>query len=61
MKGKNSREMANHCGIYEWRAKGTKRNQPTCVVYLESTCTQGSRYWAKLGSRIRGYCSHGNS
>ena len=53
--------MANHCGIYEWRAKGTKRNQPTCVVYLESTCTQGSRYWAKLGSRIRGYCSHGNS
>ena len=58
VKGKNSREMDKHCGIYEWR--GTKRNQPNRVVYLGSTCPQGSRYGAKLGSRIRGYCSNGN-
>ena len=32
VKGKNSREMGKHCGIYEWR--GTKRNQPNRVVYL---------------------------
>ena len=50
--------MGKHCGIYEWR--GTKRNQPNRVVYLGSTCPQGSRYGAKLGSRIRRYCSNGN-
>ena len=60
VKGKNSREMDKHCGIYEWRAKRTKRNQPNRVVYVGSTCTQGSRYGAKLGSRIRGYLSHSN-
>ena len=52
--------MDKHCGIYEWRAKGTKRNQPNRVVYAGSTCTQRSRYGAKLGSRIRGYLTHGN-
>lgn len=52
--------MANLCGIYEWRAKRTRRNQPNRVVYLGSAYTQGSRYGAKLGGRIRGYCSHGN-
>ena len=61
VKGKKSREMDKHCGIYEWRAKRTKRNQPTNrVVYLGSTCPQGRRCGAKLGSRIRGYLSHGN-
>ena len=59
-KPKNSREMDKHCGIYELRAVGTKPNQPNPVVYLGSTCPQGSRSGAKLGSRIRGYCSHGN-
>ena len=52
--------MDKHCGIYEWRAIGTKLNQPNPVVYLGSTCPQGSRYDAKLGGRIRGYLSHGN-
>lgn len=60
VKGKNSLEMDKHCGIYEWRAKRTKCNQPNRVVYLGSTCPQGSRYGAKLGSRILGYLGHGN-
>lgn len=60
VKGKNSREMDKNCGIYEWRAIGTKPNQPNHVVYVGSTCPKGSRYGAKLGSRIREYCSNGN-
>lgn len=60
VKGKTSREMANLCGIYELKAIGTKPNQPNPVVYLGSTCPQGSRYGAKLGSRILGYCINGN-
>lgn len=52
--------MDKNCGIYEWRAIGTKPNQPNHVVYVGSRCPKGSRYGAKLGSRIREYCSNGN-
>ena len=29
--------LAELCGIYEWRAKGTRRDQPNYVVYVGST------------------------
>ena len=47
-------DLARHCGIYEWRAKGTLRDRPNHVVYLGSTCRakQGA-----LRSRILEYCT----
>lgn len=50
--------LAELCGIYEWRAKGTRRNQPNNVVYVGSTCVR--RRPQKLGSRIIRYCKYGN-
>ena len=46
------------CGIYEWRAKGTRFDQPNYVVYVGSTCLR--RKPQKLGSRIIRYCKYGN-
>lgn len=49
--------QARHCGIYEWRAKGTKDRQPNHVVYLGSTCR------GKVGAlraRILEYCTNGS-
>ena len=46
------------CGIYEWRAKGTRPNQPNYVVYVGSTCVR--RKPQKLGGRIIRYCKYGN-
>ena len=50
-------DLAQHCGIYEWRAKGTLRGQPNHVVYLGSTCRgkQGA-----LRGRILEYCRNGS-
>ena len=50
-------DLAQHCGIYEWRAKGTLRGQPNHVVYLGSTCRgkQGA-----LRGRILEYCRDGS-
>ena len=52
------RNLAELCGIYEWKAKGTRRNQPNYVVYVGSTCVR--RNPQKLGSRIIRYCKYGN-
>lgn len=52
--------MSNLCRIYEWRAKGTKRNQPTRVVYAGRTCNHGSRYGENFQNRTLGYSIHGN-
>ena len=49
---------AELCGIYEWRAKGTGRNQPNYIVYVGSTCV--CRKPQKLRSRIILYCKYGN-
>ena len=50
--------LAELCGIYEWKAVGTRRNQPTFIVYVGSTCVR--RKPQKLGSRIIRYCKYGN-
>ena len=50
--------LAELCGIYEWRAKGTRFDQPNYVVYVGSTCFR--RKPQKLGSRIIRYCKYGN-
>lgn len=51
-------ELAELCGIYKWRAKGTQRNQPNKIVYVGSTCLR--RAPQKLESRINRYCKYGN-
>ena len=53
----NARNLAELCGIYEWRA--IRQDQPNRVVYVLSTCTRYGNY-ELLGSRILGYCWHGN-
>lgn len=50
-------DLARHCGIYEWRAKGTLRGQPNHVVYLKSTCTVKP---GALTGRILQYCTNGS-
>ena len=51
--------LAELCGIYEWKAKGTRLDQPNNVVlYVGSTCVR--RKPEKLGSRIIRYCKYGN-
>ena len=51
-------DLAVLCGIYEWRAKGTRPGQPNIVVYVGSTCV--CRRPQKLMSRIIRYCKYGN-
>ena len=46
--------QARHCGIYEWRAKGTLRGQPNHVVYIGSTCRAKE---GALRRRILEYCT----
>ena len=48
---------ARHCGIYEWRAKGTRAHQPNYVVYVGSTC-RGKP--GALRRRIIEYCTNGS-
>lgn len=48
---------AKHCGIYEWRAKGTLAHQPDYVVYVGSTCRKKP---GSLGKRINEYLKHGS-
>ncbi len=50
--------LAEHCGIYEWRANGTRPRQPNHIVYVGSTCL--CRQPQKLGGRIIRYCKYGN-
>ena len=50
-------DEAEKCGIYEWKAKGTLLNQPTCVVYVGSTC-RGKP--GALRRRINEYCTNGS-
>ena len=46
--------LAELCGIYEWKAEGTRPDQPNNVVlYVGGTCVH--RYPHKLVSRINGY------
>ena len=49
--------LAELCGIYEWRA--IRQDQSNRVVYVGSTCTRRGNY-EPLRSRILGYCWHGN-
>lgn len=49
--------QARHCGIYEWRAKGTLANQPNYVVYIGSTCRAKP---GALRGRILEYCTNGS-
>ena len=51
------RDQARHCGIYEWRAKGTLPNQPNNIVYVGSTCWVGE---GALKGRIMQYCTNGS-
>ena len=46
-----------HCGIYEWRTKGTLGNQPKYVIYVGSTC-RGKP--GALKRRILEYCTDGS-
>ena len=46
-------DLEESCGIYEWRAKGTSRDQPTHVVYIGSTCRCKT---GSLEDRILEYC-----
>ena len=50
-------DQAEHCGIYEWQARGTLPDQPNHVVYVGSTCSckPGS-----LRGRILEYCRNGS-
>ena len=48
---------AGHCGIYEWRAKGTLARQPNHVVYVGSTCRAKP---GALRGRILEYCTNGS-
>ena len=50
--------LAELCGIYEWKAKGTLPDQPNSIVYVGSTCAR--RKPQKLGGRIFRYCKYGN-
>ena len=50
-------DKAQHCGIYEWRGKGTLDDQPNYVVYIGSTC-RGKR--GGLRRRILEYCTNGS-
>ena len=50
-------DEAEECGIYEWQAKGTLRNQPDYVVYVGSTC-RGKP--GALRQRISEYCTNGS-
>ena len=47
--------MAQHCGIYEWRA--TRIGQPNRVVYIGSTCRSKP---GALRHRILEYCTNGS-
>ena len=47
---------AQCCGVYEWRAKGTKFGQPNHVVYVGCTCRGNER---SLGEEILEYCKNG--
>ena len=49
--------MAQHCGIYEWRAKGTLLGQPNYAVYIGSTCRDKP---GALRGRILEYCNNGS-
>ena len=49
--------QAQHCGIYEWRAKGTLPHQPSHIVYLGSTCRTKP---GALRRRILEYCTNGS-
>ena len=49
--------QARHCGIYEWRAKGTLPHQPSHIVYLGSTCRTKP---GALRGRILEYCANGS-
>ena len=49
--------QAQHCGIYEWRAKGTLPHQPNRVVYLGSTCRTKP---GALRQRILEYYTNGS-
>ena len=42
-------DKAQCCGVYEWRAKGTKFGQPNHVVYVGCTCRGNER---SLGQEI---------
>ena len=48
---------ANHCGVYEWRVRGTRDDQPTYVVYIGSTCRSKR---GALRARILEYCRNGS-
>ena len=48
---------ARYCGIYEWQAIGTLRNQPDYVVYVGSTCRAKE---GALRQRINEYCTNGS-
>lgn len=50
-------DKGRHCGIYEWRAKGTKPHQPNHVVYVGSTCRDKP---GALRRRILEYCANGS-
>ena len=50
-------DLFRHCGIYEWRAKGTLPHQPNHVVYLGSTCRSKP---GALRGRILEYCTNGS-
>jgi len=52
-------DLAELCGIYEWKAKETLPDQPNNVVlYVGSTCVR--RKPQKLRSRIIRYCKYGD-
>ena len=50
-------DEAKHCGIYEWRAKGTLDKQPNYIVYVGSTCRDKP---GALRLRILEYCTDGS-
>ena len=50
-------DQAEHCGIYEWQARGVLHRQPNHVVYIGSTC---SRKPGLLRGRILEYCTNGS-
>ena len=54
---KEDKNIAELCGIYEWRA--TRQDQSPRVVYVGSTCTRRGKYQS-LRSRILVYCWDGS-
>lgn len=49
--------QAEHCGIYEWQARGALHCQPNHVVYVGSTCSCKPEL---LRGRILEYCTNGS-